>query len=105
MTFPNDTNGDVLRRMAASGDDLTKPRDVDFVHVMPDRRSAVKMAGRAKPLGYATRVMRSDDGAWETLCTIHMVPDHAAITAREKELADLARSFDGYADGWGCFET
>ena len=33
MTFPADDNGDVLRRMLTTGDDLTKPRDIDFDHV------------------------------------------------------------------------
>jgi hypothetical protein len=28
--FPNDENGDVLRRMHRDGDDLTKARDIEF---------------------------------------------------------------------------
>jgi|SwirhisoilCB3_FD_contig_21_14470841_length_273_multi_1_in_0_out_0_1 hypothetical protein len=30
MIYPNDVNGDVLRRIAAQGKDLTKPRNIDF---------------------------------------------------------------------------
>ena len=33
MEFPDDENGDVLRRMAANGDDLTRPRNIDFTVV------------------------------------------------------------------------
>lgn len=35
MIYPNDPNGDVLRRMEAEGDNLTKPRDIDFTVVFP----------------------------------------------------------------------
>jgi hypothetical protein len=30
LEFPKDENGDVLRRMQADGDDLSKARDIDF---------------------------------------------------------------------------
>lgn len=104
--FPQDANGDVLRRMLASGDDLSKPRDIEFVHVMASEASARKMAEAAGKMGYSASVARSDAGAdWETVCVKHMVPTHSTITATEEALNELAKQFGGYADGWGCFEA
>jgi hypothetical protein len=34
-TFPSDENGDILRQMAAQGDDFSKPRDINFSFVFP----------------------------------------------------------------------
>lgn len=34
--FPNDANGDVLRRMEAQGDDLSRPRNVDFTVIFAE---------------------------------------------------------------------
>jgi hypothetical protein len=37
------------------------------------------------------------------VCVIRvMAPSHAAITALELQLGELAESHRGYADGWGC---
>ncbi|HLJ25434.1 MAG TPA: ribonuclease E inhibitor RraB [Candidatus Angelobacter sp.] len=38
MIYPNDSNGDALRRMEAQGDDLTIPRDIDFTVAFADSR-------------------------------------------------------------------
>jgi hypothetical protein len=34
--FPADANGDALHRLQATGDDLTRTRDVDFTLVFPN---------------------------------------------------------------------
>jgi Regulator of ribonuclease activity B len=44
MVYPDDANGDALRRMAAQGDDLTRPRNVDFTVVFVDESSAEQFA-------------------------------------------------------------
>ncbi len=36
MHLPDDENGDVLRRMMEKGDDLTRPRDIDFSVLFAD---------------------------------------------------------------------
>ncbi len=102
--IPDDVNGDVLRRMLASGDDLSKSRDIEFVHVMPSEEAGKWMAEQARELGFSVRVHRSQDD-WETTCVRDMVPNHAAITKAEAELARLAEGLGGHADGWGCFDV
>ena len=44
LEFPDDTNGDVLRRMQKSGDDLTQPPMIDFCFAFPERRQALAFA-------------------------------------------------------------
>ncbi|MCR9246919.1 MAG: ribonuclease E inhibitor RraB [bacterium] len=104
--FPNDENGDVLRRMLASGDDLTRAREIEFVHVMPNESAAHAMAKAAGELGYsASAFCDEESGDWEVVCFVEMVPTHEGITKFEADLAELASRFGGRADGWGCFES
>lgn len=42
MLLPDDANGNVLRRMAEQGDDLTRPRNIDFIVVFANESSAVR---------------------------------------------------------------
>jgi hypothetical protein len=56
MEFPDDENGDVLRRMAANGDDLSLPRNIDFTVVFPIESTAQQFAKHFHELGYATSV-------------------------------------------------
>ena len=110
--FPADENGNVLRLMAAHGDELTRARVVDFGHLLPDEAAARRMAAAAAQLGFAVMVEPIDDdeelpagqhsGEWDVTCSQEMVPTHAGITAKERQLDALARSFGGRADGWGC---
>lgn len=109
--FPADENGNVLRLMVAHGDDLSRARVVDFGHLLPDEASARRMAAAATQLGFVVQVEPIEDdeaepdqpvGAWDVTCSREMVPTHAGITAVERQLDALARSFGGRADGWGC---
>jgi len=42
--FPNDENGDVLRRLQNDGDDLTQPRNIDFTVVFPTEDASQQFA-------------------------------------------------------------
>ena len=103
--IPDDENGEVLRRMVDDGDDLERPRPIDFFHVFAEESDAQDFAAAAGAL--ADLVVEGpdfddDDGIWEVSATRVMAARHAAITALETELSDLAARYRGYSDGWGC---
>ena len=77
LDFPNDADGDALRRVAADGSDLSRPVSIDFTVAVPDSGAGLEVAVRAGALGYQT--------------------------AAQQELDELARSHGGRADGWGTF--
>ena len=106
MLYPNDANGDVLRRMEAQGDDLTKPRNIDFTVVFVDASSADQFAEHFRALGQKVSVefTRTDpDFPWDVGVVEHMVPSHDAITDFENLLQSVADGWGGHNDGWGCF--
>lgn len=85
-TFPDDENGDVLRRMQEEGDNLTAPRDIDFTVVFETEEAAQKFAGYFASLGYKTSYERTDTAEglpWDVLVVNKMVPHHGEITAFE----------------------
>ena len=103
--FPDDENGDVLRRMVARGDDLSRPRIVDFTHVFATETAARAFAAKAEAEGlFAVIEMTetAEDWPWDVVVEHALTPSHAAVTALELRLAEMAERFGGRADGWGC---
>lgn len=104
MIYPDDENGNVLRSIAAKGDDLTKPRNIDFAVVFGDAGSAEQFAAHFRGLGYAVSVEeRETDRDWDVIVVKHMVPTYEGITDFENLLQSVADSWDGHNDGWGFF--
>lgn len=105
--LPDDDNGVVLRRMQVHGDNLSRPRIIDFSVVFPNEESAKKLAALFNDRGCITKVRRSEvvsDLPWDVTVSRYMVPNHQDITTFEDELATAAAAWDGRNDGWGCFE-
>jgi hypothetical protein len=102
--FPNDENGDVLRRMLAAGDNLTKPRDIDFNFLFEEETSANGFCMAVRKLGFERVGHRFwvEKEKWDVRVIVFLMPTHAEITATETKLDTLAREFCGRADGWGC---
>ncbi|MDH2436227.1 ribonuclease E inhibitor RraB [Pokkaliibacter sp. MBI-7] len=105
--FPNDENGDVLRRMRDSGDNFALPRDFEFTVVFATREAVQAFGDHFAQLGY--EVVANESGhvpelPWDVTVVTHMLPTHAAITAFEAELQRVATPLGGRNDGWGCFE-
>jgi Regulator of ribonuclease activity B len=105
--IPNDENGDVLRKMLESGDDLARPREIDFTVVMPGEAAARAFAERFATAGYQTKIKRSGvvpEQPWDVVVIKHMTPNHSEITEFEALLEQAALPLGGRNDGWGCFE-
>lgn len=106
MTYPNDGNGDALRRMQAQGDDLTRARNIDFTVAFADASSAEQFAEHFRTLGYGVSVEVTEpdqDFPWDVIVVQHMVPSYDGITDFEKLLQSVADGWGGHNDGWGCF--
>ncbi len=103
--FPDDDNGDVLRRMAEAGDNLDVAREIDFCVIFPTESAALECA--VALLRMDLKVSFSNDECDEQLPWLvqahpHMHPTHEAITAFESMVGGVAAQFGGRNDGWGC---
>jgi hypothetical protein len=106
MIHPDDDSGDALRRLESSGDDLARPRNVDFTVVFPIQDSAESFASHFRTLGYPVSVEFAEtveELPWDVVVVNHMAPSHKAIEEFENLLENIANKFKGRNDGWGCF--
>lgn len=102
-----DENAAVLRDIAAAGDDLRKPRLMDFNHLFPTRDGAIAFARRVDAEGFTPVVRPYDKPGYPfdvTVTTQAVIPTCDFITATEQRFAAMAAEHNGRADGWGCME-
>lgn len=110
MQFPDDENGDVLRRMAASGFDFGRAHDVDFYAVFAEQANAALVTRQLIDAdlsenalaGVSTNSMQ--DGGIELKVVRKMLATHDGITAFERRLSDLCAAHGGRLDGWGVMQ-
>ncbi len=108
MTAGNDANEEVLQRMRALGDDLSRPRDIDFTVVFPSEESAEQFAEHFRALGHKVTVGFTEAVAalpWDVVVVKHMAPSSSDISEFETELASVAAARSGRNDGWGCVSS
>jgi regulator of RNase E activity RraB len=110
--YPNDADGDALRRVAACGSDMCRPMDIDFQIAALDEPTARKVAEEVARQGYRARIWFDDQDQdpdeeaclpWTCDCTKFMLPDHGAIVAAQAELGRIVEPLGAYVDGWGTF--
>jgi len=110
MPFPDDENGDVLRRMQQHGFDLTKAYPIEFFAVYATEEDA-DIVARQYLADHKTgdrleniETRPHDVGGMELLLVKQMMPTHENITAFETLLAERTASVEGYLDGWGVLQ-
>jgi hypothetical protein len=110
MTYPDDANGDVFRRMESSGFDFTTPHVVDFhavfaTEAMADQIARMYLADHKageKLTNIETKPF--PQGGMELTLSKRMLVSYEAVTAFESTLAERVALVDGYLDGWGVLQ-
>ena len=104
--FPDDENGDVLRRMFEMGDDLDQPRIVDFCFAFNERSGALDFARAVDDREFEVCIsFYTERDIWQAIGKRFMIPTHQDITAIEGSLTESAVLAGGQADGWGCMSV
>jgi len=105
--FPDDDNGDVLWRMHQHGDDLSKPREVDFSVIFPTSQAALDFALHLLKNGQKVSFGPYEGNAdlpWQVEAHPVLLPNHSSITEYENRLARDAKLHGGRNDGWGSMQ-
>lgn len=100
--LPNDSDGDALRRLIATGSDLSKEMEIDFAVDVPDGETGLRFAAVVEPMGFRTDVDQDGSaGEWTCYCSRTMIPSYDAIIRIQDTLEDIGRPFNATPDGWG----
>lgn len=109
MSFPDDENGDVFRRMEASCFNFSIPHNVDFFAVLPNMEEADAVAKQfiaghdaGEPI-VSVETCPGEKGAELTIVKAMLVT-YENVTQFEKLLARRVARHDGYVDGWGVMQ-
>jgi hypothetical protein len=102
--LPLDDDGDALRRLIATGSDLSKEMEIDFAVDIPNRDSGLAFARLVEPMGFRAEVHQSSKtGRWTCYCSRMLVPEYETIISIQQMLAELGRPIGAKPDGWGSF--
>jgi hypothetical protein len=100
--FPDDADGDALRRLRNNGSDMSQPHKIDFYLTFKDRTAAAAVEERIILLGIDVTVnQRATDGRWACDCQKSIVPTHEDIVRFDRRLKNLCEEFGGTYEGWG----
>jgi hypothetical protein len=103
--FPGDENGQALRNMALNGDDIHRPRDINFSVVFQEKLPAERFIQSATSSGIKAKyTLDYDSDKWDVTVTLMLIPTHNSISQIEECLQNLATPLGGRNDGWGCYE-
>lgn len=102
--LPQDADGDALRRLIATGSDLSRPMTIDFAMSVPNEETGSRFASVARNLGYLIDLDQDEEsGEWTCYCSKEMVATHEALLGAQRELTAAGAPFGAAADGWGSF--
>jgi hypothetical protein len=101
--FPNDADGDALRRIEAGGSDMAKPMRIDFQVRVPTRHQAEALAAELWRIGYRTKVYDSTEFGldWTCECSTRTLATYDLVIAIQNELEVVSEPAGGVVDGWG----
>jgi phage gp37-like protein len=103
-SYPNDTDGDALRRVVSSGSDMSKSMMIDYAIAVPDEATARTVACAVEAAGFDPSI--SEDtvrGRWSVYCAKSMLATHAGVVAAQSTLNKIAGPLGGTCDGWASF--
>lgn len=101
MKYPNDADGDALRRTSQHAD-MSRPMDVDFMVSVPSEQAGEEVARLVSSRGYAVSVECDEETReWTCYCKKHMLLTYDSVVDAQAELEQISASFGGHADGWG----
>ena len=101
--FPDDADGDALRKVRDSGSNMAKPHVFDFHLCFSDEATARRVADLIPAPASIHEVSQEDDGRWTCFCRATLIPSYEAVIALDRRLETLCKQHGGDYEGWGTF--
>ena len=103
-TWPNDVDGDVLRRLDAHHFDFSKPSlvdfNIDFEHWPPKPEAIEVLKSHFSSIELVNPDDDFDDGGYVLIC-IEDIVSYELVINTQNMLTELMRPFGGWCESWG----
>jgi hypothetical protein len=104
VDYPNDADGDSLRRVRDGGSDMSLPMTIDFAVKVSSESAARALADLVSTHGFDPSISDNDGrGSWSVYCSKTMLATYDGVVSVQAQLNELAKSHGGTTDGWGTF--
>jgi len=102
--FPNDADGDALRRVAESGADFSRPMRIEFSIAVPSLEQARAVAEAVSQHGYDPDTVVGDDtNTVSVYCARTMLASYEAVVSAQEYLNQVVAMFGAECDGWATY--
>jgi hypothetical protein len=102
--YPNDPDGDSLRRVRDAGSDMSLPMTIDFSIDVPSESAARAVATLVSTHGFDPSISDNEGrGSWSVYCSKTMLATYDSVVAVRAQLNELAKPQGGTCDSWGTF--
>jgi len=98
--YPDDADGEVLRRVAQDGSDMSAPMEIDFTIEAPNESVAKTLSAVIAARGYSPRIHHDEDGSVSLYCALTMVATYEGVIAKQHELNEICEPYGAACDGW-----
>ena len=104
--FPDDADGDVLRRLEEAGFDFTKAYDVDFYCYANDESTAKQILKKSEQIGYVSKIFVDEEDEnkskqYSVYMSVNIKITYAEVMRRQTELDGWLSDYNTRCDGWG----
>ena len=104
MDYPNDADGDSLRRVRDSGSDMSLPMTIDFSIHVPNEGAARAVAALVSLHGFDPSISDNEGrGSWSVYCSMTMLATYDSVVSVKAHLNELTKPQGGICDGWVTF--
>jgi Regulator of ribonuclease activity B len=104
MDYPNDADGDSLRRVRDGGSDMSLPMTIDFSIDVPNESAARAVAALVSTHGFDPSISDNEGrGWWSVYCSKTMLATYDSVVSVQGQLNELAKPQGGICDGWETF--
>ncbi len=99
--YPDDADGDALRRVAQHGSNMDEPMKIEFSIDVPSKEAGIAVAERAASLGYEPDLFYDDESSrWSVYCGKQMIASYDNVISGQFELNEIAVEHSAHCDGW-----
>lgn len=103
--WPQDADGDVLKRMQASGFDFSRPVDIDFNVDFDNWPPAQKCVDLLRAQFRNLKVREPNDHRGYVQIVVNAILTYDLVMFMQSTVSEMAAPFGGVCESWGVYQS